>query len=120
MIDMAKNLNSRRTEKLLKELELYKSSLDYFSKIRGCSEIPVSQYRSIHSKIKFLTHTIAAVEHATTLLGATEYDVISKLYFNKDMTFDDVCESCALERSSIYRYRASALKKMSIALFGAE
>ena len=105
---------------MLKELELYKSSLDYYNNIRGCAEIPVCESRALNAKIKYLTHTVAAIEHALTLLGDTERDVIDKLYFNKDMTFDDVCESCALERSSIYRYRAGALRKIAIALFGSE
>ena len=31
---------------------------------------------------------------------------------------EEVCEACGLERSSVYRYRTRALKKLAAALYG--
>ena len=117
---MTKNYYTKKTEKLLEELELYKASLEYYAEITDCAELTLRQHREIAAKEKYLSRTLAAVDHALTLLNPTERDVVTRLYLDKEMTFDDVCEACALERSSIYRYRASALKKISKALYGAE
>ena len=117
---MKKNLTRKRAEKLLLDLEAYKSSLEYYKGLSECGGVPVREAGLIKSKIKYLTHLISSVEHAMSLLSPTEFDIITKLYMNKELTFDDVCESCALERSSIYRYRTSALTKISKAIYGTE
>ena len=117
---MTKNYYIKKTEKLLKDLELYRSSLEYYISIRDCAELTVAQHRQINDREKYITRTLTAVEHALTLLNRTERDVVTRLYLVHGMTFDDVCEACALERSSIYRYRASALRKIAKALYGAE
>ena len=116
---MTKNYYVKKAEKLLEDLELYRSSLDYYAGISECSALTLRQHKEIAQKAKYISRTVSAVDHALTLLNETEHDVVTKLYFDKRMTFDDVCESCALERSSIYRYRASALKKIAKAIYGA-
>lgn len=117
---MTKNYYSKKAEKLLKDLELYRSSLEYYAAITDCAGLTLRQHREIIEKEKFLSRTVSAVEHALSMLNDTERDIVTKLYFDKTLTFDDVCESCALERSSIYRYRASALKKIAKAIYGEE
>lgn len=117
---MKKNPTRKRAEKLLLDLEAYKCSLEYYRGLSECESIPASEAGIISSKIKYLTHLISSVEHALAVLTPTEFDIITKLYLNKELTFDDVCESCALERSSIYRYRTSALTKISKAIYGTE
>ena len=115
---MTKNTYTKKAEELIKDLGLYKSSLEYYAEIKDCAELTLRQHREIEQKEKYLTRTVAAVERALSMLNETERDVVSKLYFDSSMTFDDVCESCALERSSIYRYRSSALKKIAKAIYG--
>ena len=46
--------------------------------------------------------------------------IITELYLSHEHSFANVCEACALEKSSVYRYRARALKKLAAALFGGE
>jgi len=117
---MTKKYYYDKTERLLKDLDFYKSSLDYYGKIRGCAELTLRQHREMNKKAEYMTRTLHAVEHALTMLNPTERDVVTKLYLERGFTVDDVCEVCALERSSIYRYRSSALKKIAKALYGAE
>jgi hypothetical protein len=105
---------------LLHDLEAYKSSLEYYKGLMRCGGVPVREAGEVTYKIKYLTHIISSTEHALSLLTPTELDIITKLYLNKELTFDDVCESCALERSSVYRYRTSALTKISKAIYGVE
>ena len=117
---MTKNFYMKKAEKLLEDIDLYRSSLDYYAGISECAELTLRQHREIMQRAKYLSRTVSAVDRALTLLNDTEYDVVTRLYFDKNMSFDDVCEACALERSSIYRYRASALKKIAKAIYGAE
>lgn len=117
---MKKNQGKKRAEMLLLDLEAYKSSLEYYRGLVRCGGLPVHEAGEAATKIKYLTHIISSLEHAMSLLTPTELDIITKLYLNKELTFDDVCESCALERSSIYRYRTSALTKISKAIYGTE
>ena len=105
---------------LLLDLEAYKSSLEYYKGLMQCGGVPVCEAGEVSAKIKYLTHVISSTEHALSLLSPTELDIITKLYMNKELAFDDICESCALERSSIYRYRTSALTKISKAIYGVE
>ncbi len=120
MITLKKNLYIKKAEALLLDLEAYKSSLEYYKGLEECGAVTLRQAAQIDGKIKYLRHTITSIEHAMTLLTPTELDIITKLYLNRELTFDDVCESCALERSSIYRYRTSALTKISKAIYGVE
>lgn len=115
---MTKNYYCKKAEKLLREVEMYRASLDYYLKIQDCTELDIGSAREISSRVKYLTHTIAALEHAIEMLSPTERDVVTRIFL-KGENLDDVCDSCALERSSIYRYRASALRKIALALYGA-
>ncbi|MBP3368662.1 MAG: hypothetical protein J6L71_04425 [Clostridia bacterium] len=117
---MKKNQGKKRAEMLLLDLEANKSSLEYYRGLVQCGGVPVREAGHVAARIKYLTHIIASTEHALSLLTPTELDIITKLFLNKELTFDDVCESCALERSSIYRYRTSALTKISKAIYGTE
>ncbi len=117
---MKNNFNRKRAEKLLIDFEAYKCSLEYYKGLEECGGITVREAGHVASKIKYLTHMISAIEHAMSLLSPTEYDIITKFYLHKELSFDDICESCALERSSIYRYRTSALLKISKAIYGVD
>ncbi len=105
-------------EKILQELDAYKNSLEYLKSIEGCAELSLTSARAMRTKITYLSRTIAAVEHALSFLDETERNIITGLYLKKEQSFDDVCEFCALERSSVYRYRARALAKLATAMFG--
>ena len=119
-MNLKKNQGKKRAEMLLCDLEAYKSALEYHRGLLECGGVTLREAARISARIKYLSHIISSTEHALSLLSPTELDIITKLYLNKELTFDDVCESCALERSSIYRYRTSALTKISKAIYGVE
>ncbi len=116
---MTKENYIKKTERLLEDHELYKASLAYYTSILDCAELSRADRREIEKKEHFLSRTVRALEHALSMLTPTEREIIKRLYFDSSMSFDDVCEACCLERSSIYRYRSSAIKKIAKAIFGA-
>ena len=114
---MTKNYAMKVAEKLLYDLELYRSSLNFYKGILECDALPEEKYRTAHAKIKYIEHLLSTAENALGLLDDTEKKVITDIYFRKEELYD-VCEECSLERSSIYRYRTSALKKIAKAVYG--
>lgn len=117
---MQKESYIRKAESLLKDVNFYRASLDYYRSVADCAEDLRLEESDIVKKERFLSGTINAVENAMSLLNDTERAIVTSLYFDKSKTFDDVCDECALERSSVYRYRSSALKKIAKAIYGAE
>ena len=115
---MKKPYAVRKVEKILRELDAYRNSLAYLRAIDGAEGLPLRKAEIMKKRIRYLTHTLDAVEHALGFLDPIERTVIEGLYRTPDGTFDDVCEACALEKSSVYRYRARALAKLAAALFG--
>lgn len=114
------NMYTKKAETLLKDLDLYRNSIEYYSAIKDCAELNLRQLKEIDKKEKYLRRTVSATEHAMTFLDDTEREILTRLYINKDMAVDDLCELCALERSSIYRYRSSGLRKIAKAVYGEE
>lgn len=114
---MTKNYAMKMAEKLLCDLELYRSSLNFYKGILECESLPEEKYTAARSKIKYIEHLLRSAENALGLLDATERKVITNMYLRKE-PFYDICEECSLERSSIYRHRTSALKKIAKAVYG--
>jgi len=117
MISLTKNYAMKTAEKLLCDLELYRSSLNFYRGILECESLPEEKYKTAQNKIKYIEHLLSSAENALCLLDETERKVITNIYLNKEELYD-VCEECSLERSSIYRYRTSALKKIAKAVYG--
>ena len=44
----------KKAEKLLEELDLYRSSLDYYAGISDCAELTLRQHREIMQKEKYI------------------------------------------------------------------
>lgn len=105
-------------EKLLRDYELYKSSIDYYTGLLECPSLTDAVREKAVAQIQYQNHMIASIERAISLLEKTERQVIDKLYFHKELSFYDICEECGLERSSIYRYKNNALCKIATAVYG--
>lgn len=117
MINLTKNYAMKTAEKLLCDLKLYRSSLNFYKGILECDSLPEEKYKTAQNKIKYIEHILSAADKALELLDETERKIITNIYFRKEELYD-VCEECSLERSSIYRYRTSALKKIAKAVYG--
>lgn len=109
----------KKTEKLLGELDTCRNSLAYLTSFRNTANLPPYKAEVRNKRIQSLTKTIRAAEHALALLDPVERTVIEGLCIRRTAeALEDVCEACGLERSSVYRYRARALKKLAAALYG--
>ena len=110
----------KNVEKLLRELDDSRNSLAYLTSIR--EDAPLSPRKSalLKKRIRYLTHTITAVEHALGRLEPIEQTILEGLFLRPASAdaLEEVCEACGLERSSVYRYRTRALKKLAAALYG--
>lgn len=115
---MKKSYSVRKVEKLLRELDATRHSLIYITSIQGTSGLSLRKEELLKKRVCYLTRTIAAVERSLEFLTPVERKVIDGLYLAEEPSFDKVCEECALEKSSVYRYRARALEKLAVALFG--
>ncbi len=111
---------TKQTEQLLSDILAYKNSLAYLRNVAECGTVPNAEAENVRKQIRYLECTIEAVENAFALLSDVEYDIITNLYLVPGNSVEDLCEMCALERSSVYRYRASALRKLAKAVYGAE
>ena len=102
----------KNVEKLLRELDDSRNSLAYLTSIR--EDAPLSPRKSalLKKRIRYLTHTITAVEHALGRLEPIEQTILEGLFLRPASAdaLEEVCEACGLERSSVYRYRTRALK----------
>ncbi|MGN1346277.1 MAG: hypothetical protein ACI4V1_05795 [Eubacteriales bacterium] len=115
---MKKSYSIKKVDKILRELDAYRHSLAYLTSVEDTAGMSLTAAETWNKRIRYLRRTIAAVEHSLQLLDDTERNIISKFYFEPEHSFDSICEECALEKSSVYRYRSRALAKMAAAMFG--
>lgn len=117
---MNKKYHLRKVEKILHELDAYKHSLAYLTALQETAALLPRAAETTRKRISSLTLTITSLEHALQLLTPLEHTIITNLYLNPEHSFDDLCSACALEKSSVYRYRTRALRKLAAAMFGEE
>ncbi len=115
---MKKTYALRKVEKILREREAYRESLDYLTAVRSTGALSLRETEAAGKRIAYLTLTLASLERALDRLPPLERKVIDGLYAKNEQTFEDVCEQCALEKSSVYRYRAKALANLAATMFG--
>ncbi len=114
-----KNYYIRKTEKLLGELDACRNSLDYLTSVQDTANLPPKKAELRKKRIHYLTNTLDAVDRAMALLDPVERTVIEGMCIRRTPeALEEVCEACGLERSSVYRHRARALKKLAAALYG--
>ncbi len=114
-----KNYYIKKTEKLLGELDAYRNSLAYLTSIQNDVNLPPCKAELRKKRIRYLTNTLDAVNRALELLDPVERTVIEGMFFRRTPdALEEVCEACGLERSSVYRHRSRALKKLAAALYG--
>lgn len=106
--------------KFLKELRFYKNALDYYTGLNEINDLSVFKRDEITRRRTSLERKIRAIENALDLLNKTERTIIEQMYVIDNKSAEDLCEMLSFERSSIYRYRTSALKKIACAVFGRE
>ncbi len=116
--ELTKDYYIKKSLKFIKELKLYKNSLEYYKGITPTDKLPAAKHEELKRQIGSLSHRITAIEHALSFLSETEYEIIDRMYISDEMSAEEMCGEIPLERSSIYRYRKSALEKISLALFG--
>ena len=104
-------------EKVLCDLPLYRSALRYYEDL-SADGTPVQEQREVDGKIRRLRHTVDAADRAIALLKPLEREVVSLLYLNGEKAPLDVCADCAIEKSTLYRYRSRALEKIGKAMVG--
>ncbi len=114
---MKKNYTIRKTEKLLRELDACRHSLAYLTSVQGTA-LTLRKEELLENRVRYLSRTVEAVEQALTFLDPLERAIIEGLYFEAEGSVERVCAMCALEKSSVYRYRARALGKLAAALYG--
>lgn len=115
---MAKRrIHNEKTVKLLRELPVHRAALAVYEETADATELTPERRTALEKRITKTRRIVTAVDHAMTLLSPTETEIITGLYFENGLTAEDLCERCAMERSSIYRYRASALEKLESALY---
>ena len=102
----------------MKNLALYESYASYYEELDKNGMIPSRKEKAARYRAEHYRETVKAVRRAVELLNDTEKRIIDMLYFAPEITFDDICDNMCLERSSVYRYRASALEKIACAEFG--
>lgn len=114
-----KNYYIKKTEKLLGELDVSRNALAYLTSIQNDVNLPPHKAELRKKRIRYLTNTLDAVGHALELLDPTERTVIERMCIRRTPgALDEVCEICGLEKSSVYRHRSRALKKLAAALYG--
>ncbi len=114
-----KNYSIKKTEKLLGELDACRNSLAYLTSIQNDGNLPPCKAELRKKRIRYLTNTLDAAERALELLDPVERTVIEGMCIRRTPdALEEVCEMCGLERSSVYRHRARALKKLTAALYG--
>ena len=108
---MNKNKLRMRADKLLKNLRQYESYAEYYEALRENASVPMRKAQAVEARAVHYRETVKAVEKTM------ETEVITLLYLTPDMCVDDVCDKVAAERSTVYRYRASALDKIAESVF---
>jgi DNA-directed RNA polymerase specialized sigma subunit len=114
---LKKSYAVRNVEKILREYNACCHSLAYLMSIRDTG-LSLKKEEIARRRIKYLSHTLNALEHAVGLLDPLEQKIIRGLYFDADGSVEKVCDTCALEKSSVYRYRTRAIEKLAAAMYG--
>ena len=114
---MNKNKLRMRADKLLKNLRQYESYAEYYEALRENGSVPMRKAQAVEARAIHYRETVKAVEKTMETFNKMERDVITLLYFTPDMCVDDVCDKVAADRSTVYRYRASALDKIAESVF---
>lgn len=112
MVLLDKTKSRARAAELLSQLESYESGAKYYNALLDGGLLPPAKADTAAYRVKYYTETAAAIRIALSLLTDTEKEVVT-LLFCRGMSILDVCDSVALERSSVYAYRASALDKVA-------
>lgn len=112
-----KNTDRKRAEKLLRELTTYEEYAEYYAALNENGSLPLRKAQAVAYRAKHYMETAVAIHKALDSLGKMERDVVTLLYIKRDMCVDDVCMEVAAERSTVYRYRASALDKIAKSVF---
>ncbi len=106
-----------KADKLLKNLEQYETYAEYYEKLLDGGSVTPRKAQSARLRAQHYRETSRAVHRTMESFCKMEKDVINLLYFTPDTCVDDVCDAVCAERSTVYRYRASALDKIAAALF---
>jgi len=118
-LKLKKNYSIKKAEKLLGELDAFRNSLAYLTSIQNDVNLPLRRAEIRKKRIRYLTNTLDAAERALALLDPVEREVLEWMCIRRTPeALEDVCEACGLEKSSVYRHRARALKKLAAALYG--
>lgn len=114
---MKKNYTIKKTEKLLRELRACRDTLDYLTSLR---EAPLTPRKKeiLQNRIRRISDTLGEFEHKLGILDPVEQKILRGLYLDGDGSVEEVCRACALEKSSVYRYRARAIEKLAAAMYG--
>lgn len=116
---MTKDYYKKKAEQLLENLEVYRSSVETMKEIESCGGISLRKAKSAREKRLYYEKLLSAADRALALLTPTERLIIEEIYFkHNEQTFFDICETCAMEKSSVYRYKSIALNKIGRAVFG--
>ena len=112
----------KKAAKLLSDYRLYQAALAYRAdqEENGCfCALDEVRRENLDRQNRALRRKVRAIDDGLNLMSPLERDVITKLIIDK-IPVEDVCELCALERSSVYRYRLSALRKLAVIFYAAE
>lgn len=116
-LKLTKQYKRKMMKKILTELPLYRSSLEYNTRLTEIPDLPLRKYRTAELRRQTMQALIQSVEQALSLLSDTERRII-ELHYYEEHTFFDIEEIVHLERSSVYRYHASAMDKLATAILG--
>ena len=114
---MRKNYKRKLTKKLLSELKLLRSSLEYCTRLSNTEHLTRQRKDALRKRLLSESHTIQAVENAISLLTPIERKII-ELHYIEEHSFEDMEEVCAMDRSCIYRHHVRAVDKIALVLYG--
>lgn len=116
---MTKDYYKKKAEQLLKNFEVYKNAVETMKELEDCGVISMRKEKAARAKREYYEKLIRSTERALELLTPTERKIIEEMYFkHNEQTFFDICETCAMEKSALYRNREKALDKIGRAVFG--
>jgi DNA-directed RNA polymerase specialized sigma subunit len=118
-LKLTQQYKRKRIKKLLSELALYRSSMDYYTRLSNISDLPLRKLKIVQTHLLSMSATVQAVEEALALLSPLEQEII-RLHYIEKHPFFDVEELVHLERSSVYRYHTMAIDKIAAVLYGEE
>ena len=116
-LKLTKQYKRNMARKYLRELPLYRSSMEYYTRLTNIERLPLRKAQAVRTRLLTLSHTVQAVENALSHLSDIERQIID-LYYFKEHSFFDIEEIVHLEHSSVYRYHAQALDKIALVLYG--